>query len=256
MTENTAPRGPLPPVADRSSWQSKLDDLRVREKAHTRAEDALAAERRRLPMVEIDPQTPLIGADGPVPLIDVFVGRSQLIAYFHMWHTGRPAAEQCEGCTFSTTHINELAYLHSRDVSYATLCEGPYEESARYRDFMGWTIPWYSVPQESVDRLVAGRFFGILVCYLRDGDAVYETYWTTGRGNEIMSPSYGLLDLTVYGRQELWEDSPEGWPQHWDSQGGQFRLNGRPTSQWSRIENGRNDDLGATSSTVRVDSSD
>ena len=71
-----------------------------------------------------------------------------------------------------------------------------------------------------------------------------------------MSPSYGLLDLTVYGRQELWEDSPEGWPQHWDSQGGQFRLNGRPTSQWSRIENGRNDDLGATSSTVGVDSSD
>ena len=256
MTENPASGGPFPPVTDRSTWQSKLDDLRVREKAHTRAGDALAAERRRLPMVEVDPQTPLIGADGPVPLIEVFAGRSQLIAYFHMWHTGRPAAEQCEGCTFSTTHINELAYLHSRDVSYATLCEGPYEESARYRDFMGWTIPWYSVPQESVDRLVAGRFFGILVCYLRDGDAVYETYWTTGRGNEIMSPSYGLLDLTVYGRQELWENSPEGWPQHWDSQGGQFRLNGRPTSQWSRIENGRNEDLGATSSTVGVDSSD
>ena len=256
MTENTAPRGPLPPVADRSIWQSKLDDLRVREKAHTRAGDALAAERRRLPMVEVDPQTPLIGADGSVPLIDVFAGRSQLIAYFHMWHTGRPAAEQCEGCTFSTTHINELAYLHSRDVSYATLCEGPYEESARYRDFMGWTIPWYSVPQESVDRLVAGRFFGILVCYLHDGDEVYETYWTTGRGNEIMSPSYGLLDLTVYGRQELWEDSPEGWPQHWNSRGGQFRRNGRPTSQWSRIENGRNDDLGVTSSTVGDDPSD
>ena len=163
MTENTASGGPFPPVTDRSTWQSKLDDLRVREKAHTRAGDALAAERRRLPMVEVDPQTPLIGADGPVPLIEVFAGRSQLIAYFHMWHTGRPAAEQCEGCTFSTTHINELAYLHSRDVSYATLCEGPYEESARYRDFMGWTIPWYSVPQESVDRLVAGRFFGILV---------------------------------------------------------------------------------------------
>jgi predicted dithiol-disulfide oxidoreductase (DUF899 family) len=170
-----------------------------------------------------------------------------LIAYFHMWHTGRPAAEQCEGCTFSTTHINELSYLHSRDVSYATFCQGPYEESSRYRDFMGWTVPWYSVPQDAVDRLVANRHFGILVSYLRDDDKVYETYWTTGRGNELMAPSYGLLDLTVYGRQEFWEDSPEGWPQRWGSQGGQFRLDGRPTAQWSRIKAGRDDDLGTSS---------
>jgi predicted dithiol-disulfide oxidoreductase (DUF899 family) len=181
-----------------------------------------------------------------VPLIDLFDGRSQLIAYYFMWHTGRPAAEQCEGCTFSTTHINELAYLHSRDVSYATCCEGPYEESVRYRDFMGWTMPWYSVPPESVDRLIADRHFGILVSYLRVDDKVYETYWTTGRGNEPMAPSYGLLDLTVYGRQEVWEDSPEGWPQRWSSRGGQFRLNGRPTAQWSRMEAGRNDDLGTS----------
>lgn len=164
-----------------------------------------------------------------------------------MWHTGRPAAEQCEGCTFSTTHINELSYLHSRDVSYATFCQGPYEESSRYRDFMGWTIPGYSVPQDAVDRLVANRHFGILVTYLRDDDKVYETYWTTGRGNELMAPSYGLLDLTVYGRQEFWEDSPEGWPQRWGSKGGQMRLDGRPTAQWSRIKAGRNDDLGTSS---------
>ena len=235
---------PLPQIADRQTWQAKIDELRGKEKAHTRAGDALAAERRRLPIVEVDPQTRLTGADGPVPLIDIFDGRSQLIVYFQMWHTGRPAAEQCEGCTFSTSHINELSYLNSRDVSYATFCEGPYEESSRYRDFMGWTVPWYSVPDESVDRLVAGRHFGILVAYLRDGDNVYETYWTTGRGNELMAPSYGLLDLTVYGRQEFWEDSPEGWPQHWSSRGGQFTLDGRPISQWSRIRAGRDDDLG------------
>ena len=131
-----------------------------------------------------------------------------MIAYFHMWHTGRPAAEQCEGCTFSTTHINELSYLHSRDVSYATFCEGPYEESSRYRDFMGCTVPWYSVPQDAVDRLIADRHFGILASYLRDGDRVYETYWTTGRGNELMAPSYGLLDLTVYGRQDSGRTRP------------------------------------------------
>jgi predicted dithiol-disulfide oxidoreductase (DUF899 family) len=255
MSDTATSDRPVPQVTDRATWQARIDELRLKEKAHTRADDALAAQRRRLPMVEVDATTKLIGADGPVPLIDVFEGRSQLIAYFHMWHAGRPAAEQCEGCTFSTTHINELSYLHSRDVSYATLCEGPYEESSRYRDFMGWTVPWYAVPQDStapsgepwerpVDRLLAGRHFGILVSYLRDGDKVFETYWTTGRGNERMAPSYGLLDLTVYGRQESWEDSPGGWPQRWGSRGGQFRVDGRPSAQWPRIKAGRDDDLG------------
>jgi predicted dithiol-disulfide oxidoreductase (DUF899 family) len=243
MTEKPVVGHALPEVADRQTWQERIDELRVDEKAHTRAGDVLAAERRRLPMVEVDARTPLTGASGAVPLIDIFDGRSQLIAYFQMWHTGKPAAEQCVGCTFSTSHISELSYLHSRDISYATFCEGPFEESSRYRDFMGWTVPWYSVPQESVDRLVANRDFGMLVSYLRDEDRVFETYWTTGRGNELMAPSYGLMDLTPYGRQEFWEDSPEGWPQHWDSRGGQFTLEGRPTAQWSRINAGRDDDL-------------
>jgi predicted dithiol-disulfide oxidoreductase (DUF899 family) len=234
----------LPAVVDRATWQAELDTLRVREKAHTREGDAIAAARRRLPMVEVDPTTQLVGPQGPVTLLEVFEGRRLLIAYFPMWYTGQPAQAQCEGCTFSTTHITELSYLHSRDVTYASFCEGPYEESSRYRDFMGWTVPWYSVPQDAVDQLVADRHFGILVSYLRDGDQVFETYWTTGRGNEVMAPSYGLLDLTAYGRQEFWEDSPEGWPQRWDSKGGQMRLDGRPTAQWSRLAAGRSDDLG------------
>lgn len=240
MPEHTA----RPIVAHRGAFQAELDRLRIREKAHTREGDAIAAARRRLPMVEVDAHTPLIGADGPVSLIDVFEGRSQLIAYFQMWHTGQPAAQQCEGCTFSTTHITELSYLHSRDVTYATFCEGPWEESSRYHDFMDWPTPWYSVPERSVQRLVADRHFGILVSYLRDDDAVFETYWTTGRGNEPMAPSYGLLDMTIFGRQELWEDSPDGWPQHWGSRGGQFTLDGRPTAQWSRLRAGRDDNLG------------
>ena len=247
MTQAAASRRPLPPIADRATWQTKIDALRVKEKAHTRAGDALAAERRRLPMVAVDPHTPLIAPTGPVPLLHAFEGRSQLIAYFHMWHTGHPAAQQCEGCTFNTSHVTELAYLHSRDVTYAVFCEGPYEEASRYRAFMDYPVPWYSVPPDSVDRLVAGRSFGILVCYLRDGDQVYETYWTTGRGDEVMAPSYALLDRTVYGRQELWEDSPAGWPQHWGSTGGQFTQDGRPAAQWSRLKAGRDDDLGATS---------
>lgn len=233
----------LPSVVERAEWQEKLDELRIREKLHTREGDAIAAARRRLPMVEVDSSIPLVGADGQVTLLETFEGRRQLIVYYHMWHTGKSAAEQCEGCTFSTTHINELSYLNSRDVSYATFCQGPYEESSKYRNFMGWTVPWYTVPQASVDRLIASRHFGILVCYLRHGDKVYETYWTTGRGNERMAPSYGLLDLTVYGRQEFWEDSPEGWPKRWGSKGGQFTLDGRPTAQWSRLAAGRSDNL-------------
>jgi predicted dithiol-disulfide oxidoreductase (DUF899 family) len=235
-----------PPLTDRETWQKQLDELRLREKAHTREGDAVAAARRRLPMVEVDPTTRLFGADGPVPLLDVFEGRTQLFASYHMWHTGRPAADQCEGCTFFTGQVLELSYLHSRDVTFAVFCQGPFEETSRYRDFMGWQAPWYSVPAESLDSLVAGRAFGMKACYLRQGDRVFETYWTTGRGVEVMAPSYGLLDMTVYGRQEDWENSPEGWPRRFRTDGDQFRLDGRPTSQWLRLAACRDDDLGAT----------
>ncbi len=248
-TSNTGPladptfAAALPPVVDRATRDAQLDELRVREKAHTREGDAIAAARRRLPMVEIDPTIPLIGEHGPVPLIDVFEGRRQLIAYFFMWHEGKPAEQQCEGCTFFNGQVRELAYLHSRDVTYATFCEGPYPESAAYHDFMGWEAPWYST-QGSEDALLAGRWFGLLVCYLRDGGRVFETYWNSWRSAEIMAPSYGLLDMSVYGRQETWEDSPAGWPQWWPNNGDQFRTNGRPSSQWSRLAAGRSDELG------------
>ncbi|MEV5748375.1 DUF899 family protein [Actinoallomurus sp. NPDC052308] len=237
----------MPAVVDRATWQAELDALRIREKAHTREGDAIATARRRLPMVEIDPAVTLIGPQGPVTLLEVFEGRRQLIAYFHMWHTGHSAAEQCEGCTFYNGQVRELSYLHSRDVTYATFCQGPYEETVRYRDFMGWDVPWYSA-QDSAGLLLAGRQVGMfhLVCFLRHGDRVFETYWTNGRGVEAMDYSYALLDLTVYGRQETWEDSPAGWPKPWDqATGDQVRTEGRPTAQWSRLESGRSDDLGA-----------
>ncbi|HEY0807403.1 MAG TPA: DUF899 family protein [Pseudonocardiaceae bacterium] len=129
----------LPPVVDRATWQAEHDVLLAREKAHTHEGDAIAAARRRLPMVEVDATVPLIGPNGPVPLLDVFEGRRQLIAYFHMWHDGRSAADQCEGCTFFNGDVNELSYLHSRDVTYATFAQGTYDEIARYHDFMGMT---------------------------------------------------------------------------------------------------------------------
>jgi predicted dithiol-disulfide oxidoreductase (DUF899 family) len=233
-----------PKIVERTAFQAELDALRVREKAHTHAGDALAAARRRLPMVEVDAATPLIGEHGPVTLLDAFEGRRLLIAYYFMWHEGKPAAEQCEGCTWVTSQVRELAYIHARDVTYATLCEGPYDESARYRDFMGWKMPWYSA-QASLDTLLVGRqkteFH--LVCYLRQGSRVFETYWTTGRGVEVMDNSYDLLDLTVYGRQETWEDSPPGWPKPREGKQ-RIRTDGRPIAQWSRLQAGHSDDLG------------
>lgn len=122
-------------------------------------------------------------------------------------------------------------------------------------------MPWYSVPEESYDRLALQKphNFRMKVCYLRDGDRIFETYWTTGRGCESMSGSYGMLDMTVYDRQELWEDSPEGWPKRYRGDGDQFRAEngqtsttrsgivGRPIPQWARLAAGHNDDLGSPS---------
>ena len=241
-----------PNIVDRSTFQAELDELRVREKAHTHEGDAIVAARRKLPMVEVDPTIKLIGQHGPVTLFDAFEGRRMLIAYYFMWHTGHPAPEQCEGCTWVTTQVRELSYIHSRDVTFAVLCQGPYEESARYRDFMGWEIPWYSA-LGSLETLLIGRRVGRMhiVCYLRKGSKIFETYWTTARGVEVMDNNYHLLDLTVYGRQEKWEDSPTGWPQQctytrtssgsptWEP----VWPGGRPIAQWPRLEAGRSDDL-------------
>jgi predicted dithiol-disulfide oxidoreductase (DUF899 family) len=148
-----------PKVVDRTTFDAQLDALRDREKAHTHEGDAIAAARRRLPMVEVDPAITLIGPRGAVKLLDVFEQHRQLIAYYFMWHTGHPAPEQCEGCTWVTTQVHELSYLHSRDVTFAVFCQGPYEESARYRDFMGWEMPWYSA-LGSLETLLIGRRVG------------------------------------------------------------------------------------------------
>ena len=233
-----------PRIADRSAFQAELDGLRAREKAHMREGDAIAAARRRLPMVEVDPATRLTGPNGGATLLDAFEGRGQLIAYYFMWHTGHRAPEQCEGCTWDTSQVRELSYIHSRDVTFAVFCQGPYDESVRYRDFMGWEMPWYSA-LGSLDTLLVGRRSGRMhiVCYLRRGSGVFETYWTTGRGVEAMDNSFRLLDLTVYGRQETWEDSPAGWPQRFSGEQN-FRTDGRPTAQWARLRAGYSDDLG------------
>ena len=244
----------MPPAVDRNKFTKQVERAaNAKEGAHKEG-DAIAAARRRLPMVELDATLELVGPHGPLTLLDAFEGRRQLIAYYFMWHAGRPAPEQCEGCTWVTSHIGELSYLHSRDITFAVLGQGPYDESIRYRDFMDWHMPWYSATP-SLDQLLVEREVGLfhLVCYLREGDRVFETYWTMRRGAEVMDYSYALMDLTAYGRQEEWEDSPAGWPRRghltrtdagapdWPRESAW--PGGRPTSQWPRLAAGRSDDL-------------
>ncbi|MGH3679853.1 MAG: DUF899 family protein [Natronosporangium sp.] len=241
MTENTSTAAP--PIVDRDTWLQARNELLVREKAHTREGDAIAAARRRLPMTAVAPVS-LDGADGPTPLIDIFEGRDQLIVYRHMFYVGEGFDRQCEGCTHNVWNFRDSwPYLNARGVSFAIFGDGPYDELARYREFMGYTHPWYSNYQIEVPG-VGGS--GLITCYLRRGDRVYLTYENTGRGVEKLA-TLDLLDLAVYGRQEVWEDSPDGWPQgpthsylRADDQGNavgvgeNFERPGRPTAQWTR----------------------
>ena len=220
----------LPLVVDRDAWQASIDELRVREKAHTREGDAIAAARRRLPMVEVPSDATVVGPNGEVPLADVFEGRRMLIAYFHMWHDGKGWEGQCIGCTFNTSQMDRLEYLNSRDIAVAAFTEGTYDESAGYAKFLGYAPAWYSARDSAA--IVAGRDFGFFAFFVRDDDGrVFETYWTTDRGCEVSLWSYGLMDMTVFGRQERWEDSPAGWPRLPEGQH-PWRIDGRPTAQW------------------------
>src|ERR1700755_1617476 len=141
-----------PPVVDLATWQAARDELLVREKAHTREGDAIAAARRRLPMVGFDPPVEVIRSGRPVPFLDLFQGRDELVVYKHMWYDDAPHQGQCEGCTTTAWHLRDAVYLNARDVSFAILTTGRWDEVASYLEFMGYTYPWYSV--RGVDLLV------------------------------------------------------------------------------------------------------
>ena len=210
MTEPTA--SARPPVVDRATWQVALDDLRRREKAATRELDAIAAQRRRLPMVEL-PEYTLIGEDGPVRLVDVFDGRSQLIVYNHMWFEGEEW--QCGGCTSLTSQYVRLGFLDNYDARFVIVTPGPIDQALAYAERVGNKMAWYSTADSpfgaDVDAPLNGGF-GLNV-FLRDGDTVYRTWHTDGRGTEQLSYTFALVDTLPWGRQEEWQDSPDGWPQ-------------------------------------------
>ncbi|MBF6326959.1 DUF899 domain-containing protein [Nocardia transvalensis] len=201
----------LPPVVDTETWQRELDALRRREKAATRELDAIAAQRRRLPMVEM-PDYTLEGEEGPVRLVDLFGGMSQLIVYNHMWFPGEQW--QCSGCTGFTSQFTRLEFLTNYDARFVIVTQGPIAEALAYKRRVGNKMPWYSTAHSPFGTDVGappGGEFAINV-FLRTNNTVYRTWHTTGRGVEQLSHTFPLIDLLPYGRQEEWQDSPEGWP--------------------------------------------
>jgi len=209
----------LPKVVSPAEWQAARDELLVKEKEATRARDALAAERRRLPMVRIDKDYVFEGPDGKASLLDLFDGRRQLVLYHFMFAPGVEGWPDagCPGCSMVADQVAHLAHFHARDTSLVLVSLAPLPNIEAYRKRMGWTIPWFSSAASdfnadfglSTDQ---GETFGLSV-FFRDGDDVYRTYFTAGRGVETLGPVWTFLDLTPLGRQEEWEDSPEGYPQ-------------------------------------------
>ncbi len=209
---------PLPPVVSREEWQAQRDALMVKEKAHTRAKDALSAERRRLPAVKIEKDYRFTSPAGEdVSLLDLFQGKRQLIVQHFMFHPDWDKG--CPSCTFSVNQIGNLDPLDKNDVRYVLTSRAPIEKLRAYRDEHGWAFPWYSTGESGFH-----RDFGATVeedmeipgysVFVRDDEGgIYLTYMTGSRGCEPLLPALGFLDMTIYGRQEDFEVSPEGWPQ-------------------------------------------
>jgi predicted dithiol-disulfide oxidoreductase (DUF899 family) len=209
----------LPRVVSSAAWQAAHRKLLAKEKAATRARDDLAAQRRRQPMERIEKRYVFTGASGKARLVDLFEGRRQLILYHFMFAPGVdgwPSAG-CPGCSMFADQVGHLAHFHARNTSFAMVSRAPLSRIKQYRKRMGWDIPWFSSADSDFNADFGvttdeGEKFGLSV-FLRDGQDIFRTYFTAGRGVEALGSVWTFLDLTPFGRQETWEDSPPGWPQ-------------------------------------------
>ena len=202
------------PIVTPQEWEAARQQLLVKEKELTRARDALAAERRRMPWLPVTKQYAFDGPAVRASLADLFEGRRQLILYRAFFEPGVYGWPEhaCPGCSLVADQVAHLAHLNARDTTLAFASRAPQADSARVKARMGWTMPWYSLTDEFDADFGVDEWHGTNT-FIREGDRVFRTYFVNNRGDEPMGGTWSYLDITALGRQEEWEDSPEGWPQ-------------------------------------------
>jgi predicted dithiol-disulfide oxidoreductase (DUF899 family) len=204
-----------PPIVTPAEWEAARERLLVKEKEVTRAKDALAAERRRMPWLEITKEYLFEGPDGKASLLDLFEGRRQLILYRAFFEPGVHGwpDHACPGCSLVSDQVAHPIHLNARDTTLAFASRGGQQDLARLKERMGWqVIGWYTITDEFDADFGVDEYHGTNA-FIRDGDRVFRTYFLNNRGDEAMGSTWSYLDLTALGRQEEWEDSPEGYPQ-------------------------------------------
>jgi predicted dithiol-disulfide oxidoreductase (DUF899 family) len=203
-----------PPIVSREEWTAARDELLVKEKELTRARDALAAQRRRMPWVPVDRTYAFEGPDGTVSLPELFAGRRQLVVYRFFFEPGVATYPDggCPGCSFLADQVAHLAHLNARDTTLVFVSRAPQGDIARYRRRMGWEMPWFTLTDDFDRDFGVDEWHGTNA-FIRDGDRVFHTYFIDNRGDEAMGSTWSYLDITALGRQEEWEDSPAGYPQ-------------------------------------------
>ena len=204
-----------PPIVSPEDWEAARLQLLVREKEHTRARDALAALRRRMPWMAVSKKYEFDGPDGRVSLLELFKGRRQLIVYraFHEPGVHGWPDHACIGCSLVADHIGNLSHLNARDTTLVFISRAPQADIERVKARMGWQhIPWYTITDDFDKDFGVDEWHGTNA-FIRDGEKVFRTYFVNNRGDEVFENTWSYLDLTALGRQEEWEDSPAGYPQ-------------------------------------------
>ena len=204
-----------PPIVSPEEWASARQELLVKEKEFTRARDRLAAERRRMPWSAVEKAYEFDGPEGKASLLDLFDGRRQLIVYRAFLEpevSGWPD-HACIGCSMVADQVAHPAHLNERDTSLAFVSRAA---TAGHRaregaDGLG-LIPWYTITDDFDADFDVDEWHGTNA-FIRDGDRVFRTYFIDARGDEALGSTWSYLDMTALGRQEEWEDSPDGYPQ-------------------------------------------
>ncbi|HEX3548524.1 MAG TPA: DUF899 domain-containing protein [Mycobacterium sp.] len=204
-----------PQIVSAQEWDAARQQLLVKEKEVMRARDALAAQRRRMPWVAVEKKYVFDGPDGKVSLLDLFQGRRQLIIYRAFFEPGVHGWPEhaCIGCSMMADHVGDLAHLNARETVLVFASRAPQPDIVRVKARMGWQrVPWYTITDGFDKDFGVDEWHGHNA-FVHDGDRVYRTYFINGRGDEAMGNTWSYLDMTALGRQEGWEDSPEGYPQ-------------------------------------------